>query len=187
MKLVFSQQILEKCGNFNFNEKSFEWEPSCSMRKGRKDMMTCAILYLSFKIYITATIFSLFDSAAWGGLEQHLPTPPPTPSEAPAHKTYFSLNLEVQACLSPLSWGSEILETLEALSGSSVVGSRFGVDKVLEAGECACRPVYWSNCQRHVPVSLHSSEQGYRPLSEYVGKKWEVAKLITKLPEIRRN
>jgi len=38
MKLEFSRQILEKYRNFNFSDKFIPLEPSCSMRKGHKNM-----------------------------------------------------------------------------------------------------------------------------------------------------
>jgi len=37
MKVEFASQIFEKSSNVKFQEKSVQWEPSCSMRTDRHD------------------------------------------------------------------------------------------------------------------------------------------------------
>jgi len=114
----------------------------------------------------------------------------PTPSDSPAHETHFSLNLEVQACLSPLSWDAETLQTLECSSGSSVVGSRFG-DKVLGADDCVCRPAELCTGaivnDMYLPHYIPQSRGIANSPNMWENKQRQVAKLITKLSEIRLN
>ena len=53
MKFEFSRKIFEKYSNFKFNEKSVQWEPSCSMRaggrpKGQTEMTKRIVAFRNF-------------------------------------------------------------------------------------------------------------------------------------------